>query len=283
MQSVKQNLLAAFRYLLKPLVRLAVKNAVDFPEFREALKEAYVDVAARQLLASGKSPTEEGIALITSIETSEVQKILGSDNGLKFGIEAQESNPLPTILAAWHTDAKFAGPYGVLRDVPFAPVSGVAAPSFSELAAEYCPGFSPRVLLDELLRTGCVQEVGGYFRALKRTYVPDPLSTQSILWFARVVHNICETLEINFRAESVSGKGLMERTIYTVHSMSKQDLKEFDKFIRSRGQIFADDIDNWLSDRDKDEPGERVKTGVGIYHYIVNDEDERVLSKELPH
>ena len=30
-QSVKENLLAAFRYLLKPLVRMAVKNAVAFP------------------------------------------------------------------------------------------------------------------------------------------------------------------------------------------------------------------------------------------------------------
>lgn len=283
MQSVKQNLIAAFRYLLKPLVRLAIKNAVEFPEFRQALREAYVDVAARQLVASGKEPTQEGIALITRIDVQEVGRILNSDTGAKFGLEAQESNPLPTILAAWHTDAKFAGPYGVLRDVPFAPVAGVGAPSFSELAAEYCPGFSPRVLLDELIRTGCVQEVGGFYRALKRTYVPDPLSTQSILWFARVVHNICETLEINFRSESASGKGLMERTIYTVHGITRQDLKEFDTFMRSRGQIFADDIDNWLSDRDKDEPGEKIKTGVGIYHYIVNDDDERALSKELPH
>src|ERR1700682_4576844 len=46
-QPVKDNLLAAFRYLLKPLVRLAVKNAVAFPEFGEALKQAYVDVAAK--------------------------------------------------------------------------------------------------------------------------------------------------------------------------------------------------------------------------------------------
>ena len=122
----------------------------------------------------------------------------------------------------------------------------------------------------------------GYYRALKRTYIPDPLSIQSILAFARVVHNMCETLEVNFRAESAGGKGLIERTVYTVHGISQQDLKEFDKFIRSRGQIFADDIDNWLSERDREALEQNIKTGVGFYQYVVNEDDERALARELP-
>jgi hypothetical protein len=282
-QSVKENLLAAFRYLLKPLVRLAVKNAVAFPEFGEVLKQAYVDVAARQLTVSGKDPSAEGISLIANIEIKEVREIANSEAAARFAQSAQEAHPLPTALAAWHTDSKYTGPYGVVRDIPFTRATGSTADSFTDLVNSYCPGVSPQALLDELIRTGCVQDVGnGFYRAVKRLYIPDPLSTQSILWFARVVHNICETLEVNFRAESVGGKGLIERTIYTVHGIAKNDLKEFDKFIRVRGQIFADDIDNWLSDRDKEGCADSVKTGVGIYHYIVNEEDERALSKELP-
>jgi hypothetical protein len=76
MQSVKENLLAAFRYLLKPLVRLAVKNAVSYPEFSEVLKHAYVDVAARQIRAAGREPTAEGIFLITQVEPTEVRNII---------------------------------------------------------------------------------------------------------------------------------------------------------------------------------------------------------------
>jgi Family of unknown function (DUF6502) len=283
-QSVKENLLAAYRYLLKPLVRLAVKNAVAFPEFSDVLKQAYVDVAARQFQAAGKDPTVEGISLIANIDTTQVRDILRSNAGAGFALQAQESNPLPTALAAWHTDINYTGPYGVLRDLEFAR-SGTerAGASFSELVATYCPGVSPRALLDELIRTGCVRDVGnGFYRAVKRLYVPDPLSTESVLWFARVVHNVCETLEVNFRAESAGGNGLVERTVYTVHGISKKDLKEFDKFVRARGQIFADDIDNWLSDRDKEGCEDGIKTGVGIYHYIVNEEDERALAKELP-
>ena len=284
-QSVKDNLLAAFRYLLKPLVRLAVKNSVTFPEFGEALKQAYVDVAAKHIRASGKSPNEEGISLITSVQASEVRDILSSDAAARFGAKAQESNPLPKVLGGWHTDVRYTGPYGVLRDLEFAVSKNPSESSatFTELASTYCPGISPQVLLDELIRTGCVQSVGnGFYRAIKRSYIPDPLSAASILLFARVVHNICETLEVNLRAESAGGNGLIERTVYTVHGVRKQDLKEFDKFIRARGQIFADDIDNWLSDRDEEGRKDGVQMGVGFYHYLVNEDDERALSKELP-
>jgi Family of unknown function (DUF6502) len=284
MQSVKENLLAAFRYLLKPLVRLAVKNAVSYPEFSEVLKHAYVDVGARQIRAAGREPTVEGIFLITQVEPTEVRNIINSDVGAGFAHEAQESNPLPTLLAAWHTDGNYTGPYGVLRDLQFSRGAGEgSALTFTELSAAYCPGVSPKALLDELIRTECVQDVGnGFFRAVKRLYIPDPLSTQSILWFARVVHNLCETLAGNL-SESERGGGLMERTVYTVHGITKQNLVDFDKFLRSRGQNFADDIDNWLSDRDKEGCADSIKTGVGIYHYIVNEEDEHALSKELPH
>jgi hypothetical protein len=158
-----------------------------------------------------------------------------------------------------------------------------SVPTFTELSAAYCPGVSAKALLDELIRTGCVHDVGnGFYRAVKRLYIPDPLSTQSILWFARVVHNLCETLAGNL-SESERGGGLMERTVYTVHGITKQNLVDFDKYLRSRGQNFADDIDNWLSDRDKEGTADSIKTGVGIYHYIVNEEDERALSKELTH
>src|ERR1700722_183079 len=284
-QSVKSHLLAAFRYLLRPLVRLAVKNAVAFPDFSEVLKQAYVDVAAKQIAASGKDPTEEGISLIANITTADVHKVLQSAGNVNLGLAAQEENPLPTILNAWHTNPKYTGPYVVVRDIPFSRAEGGTSDTytFTQLAADYCPGVSPKELLDELIRTGCVQDVGtGFYRAVKRSYVPDPLSARSILLFARVVHNLCEAAEVNLRAESVGGKGLIERTIYTVHGIPREDLPAFDKFIRQRGQVFADDIDNWLSDLDKEGIKDGVRTGVGFYHYIVNEEDERALSKELP-
>jgi hypothetical protein len=283
--SVKGNLLAAFRYLLKPLVRLAMKNGVSYAEFREALKEAYVDVTSAQAKVSGDEPTEERISLMTSISAPEVSRILQSDSGTEFASAVQRELPLPNLLTAWHTDPVYAGPYGVCRDLKFDPAdpSDPRREEFASLAADTCPGIDAGVLLDELIRTGCVVSAGSnYYRAAKRSYVPEPLSAVSILLFAKVVHNFCETAELNLRAPDARRSPVMQRIVFTRYGITKSDLVEFDKYIRIRGQAFSDDVDNWLSDRDSPDADRRVNTGIGIYQYIVNEEDDSTISQQLP-
>jgi hypothetical protein len=286
MQSVKENLVAAFRYLLKPLVRLALKNSVAFPDFSEALKKAYVDVAARQMVTSKMDVTEEGISLISSIPVSEVRVLLRAGDDMKYGRAAQAASPMPKILGAWHTDPKYTGPYGVLRDLEFARSAASAdrsSETFTDLVLTYCPDVTPQVILDELMRIGAVQDVGnGFYRATRRSYVPDSLSAENVLYVARVVHNLCETLEFNLRQASTGGKGLIERSIFTRYGIPKGDHPAFDKFIRDRGQAFSDDIDDWITSRDVEGIKDAMQIGVGFYHYIVNEDDESVLTKELP-
>ncbi len=261
---------------------MAIKNGVSFTDFSEALKKAYVDVAAAQMTAAKKTPTEEGIALITGVEASKVSGILRAGDDAKYRQEVRDLSPVPAVLTGWHTNPKTTGPYGVLRDLEMSR-SQESPYSFTDLAHEYCPGFSPEALIDELLRQGAVQEVGsGFYRAVKRSFVPEPLSAQSILVVARAVHNLCETLEMNLRMSSAGGKGLIERSVFTNHGIAKEDYAAFDRFIRERAEHFAHDIDNWFSDRDVKGASDSVQMGVGFYHYIVNQDDELGLSKELP-
>lgn len=282
MENVKSTLLAAFRYLLKPLVRLAMQHAVSFTEFSEALKKSYVDVAARQMINSGMRVTPEGISLIAagvSAEDARDQLLAGDDRA--FARAAQEKSPLAVVLHAWHTDAKYTGPYGVLLDLRFVSTDR-STPSFSDLVQAYCNDIQPRALLDELIRLGSVQEVGkGFYRAMSRSHVTDSLSPDKILYFARVVHNICETLEFNLRQKQKE-LGLIERSIFTQFGIPKKDHIAFDKFIRARGQTFSDDIDNWWTGRDVEGVEDGMQIGVGFYHYIVNEEDENALAKDLP-
>ena len=280
-QSVKSNLLSAFRHLLKPLVRLAIKNEVTLREFGEVLKSAYVGVASKQIGMSSGEPTAEAIAVLLNVEIKEVRDVLASPSGKNFEYDEPQTTPVSKVLAGWHTDPRYSGPYGVLIDLAFA-ASGDSSDrgglTFSELARQYCPDISPKVLLDESIRTGCVVSVGsGFYRATKRSYIPDPLSALSIAHFAHVVHNVSETCERNLRVESLGGKGLFERAIFTDNRISRLDLQAFDKYVRERGQVFADDIDIWLASREQPGPGDTdpVHTGIGIYHYVVNDEDER--------
>jgi hypothetical protein len=283
-QSVKETLEAAFRYLLKPLVRLAMNNSVTFADFNGALKKAYVDVAARQMVLSGMNVTDEGISLIASIPVDEVRALLRARDDEEFSRATKQVSPIAIILNAWHTDQKYTGPYGVLRDLQFARRDGDRnSETFTELVLAYCPGISPQVLLDELLRLGAVKDVGnGFYRALMKAYVPASMSKDNILYLARVVHNLCGTIEFNVRQKAADAKGLIERSIFTQYGIPKKQHDAFDRFIREKGQVFSDDIDNWYASYDVEGIEDGMQIGVGFYHYIVNEDDEDALAKDLP-
>jgi len=74
-QTVKSNLLAAFRHLLKPLVRLAIKNGVSIREFSQAIKGTYVDVATKQITAAGDKATREAIAVMLNVDTNDIDAV----------------------------------------------------------------------------------------------------------------------------------------------------------------------------------------------------------------
>lgn len=283
-QSVKHNLLAAFRHLLRPLVRIALRNGVLFPEFIRSVRDAYVKVAAAELRLSGGDASAAAIAVMTGVATEDAREVLTSPDAVKIEEIDERINAAVRVLLGWHTDRDYIGPYGLVRDLAFEATEGKAnkeVSAFVDLADQYCPGIPPKVLLDELIRTGCVQDLGnGFYRALTRSYVPEQLSAESIRRFAEVVHNVTETLEVNLR-RSVRGTGRIERTIYADYGLRAEDLAAFDKYVRERGQLFADDIDNWLSDRSQEGYLNAVQTGIGFYHYVVNNEDERDFGRAL--
>ncbi len=209
-QSVKHNLLAAFRHLLRPLVRIATRNDVRFEEFAGALRDAYVKVATAELRVSGSEISPAAISVITGIEQEDVREVLRSPDDVKLTDVDHRINAAVRVLLGWHTDRDYIGPYGLVRDLAFSSNEGKSkkdVSGFVDLARQYCPGVPPKILLDELIRTGCIQDLGnGFYRALTRSYVPEQLSAESIRRFAEVVHNVTETLEVNLR-RSVRGTG----------------------------------------------------------------------------
>ena len=294
-ESVKDTLVAALRYLLKPLVRLAIRSSVSHEDFSGALKKAYVDVATRQMRLSGMKVTEEGVSLISGIPVQEVGVLMQTGDDAAFEIATRQVSPIAIVLGAWHTDQKYTGPYGVLRDLQLSRGKvrerkshlladrDASSETFTELVQTYCPGINPQALLDELLRIGAVADVGnGFYRAQMRSYVPNTMSADDILYLARVVHNLCETLEFNYRQRTQGLKGLIERSIFTQYGIPKKQHVAFDKFIREKGQVFSDDIDNWYTSHDVEGVEDGTQIGVSFYHYVVNLDDEIALAKQLP-
>jgi hypothetical protein len=273
--SVKTGLLAAYSKLLRPLVRILLRQGVTFDELSEVVKTVYVETAAQEFRVPGKKMSKARIAIVTGLTRKEVQRISTIEREGRFKHKASSSR-IGRVLTGWHTDPDFTGPYGMpleLRydsDVP-------ADETFVKLVHRFSGDMTPRAMLDELLRVGAVVETDqNWFKVVRREYVPNLLAPNFLERVGSGVHNFVTTIETNMQKEG-PGKGLFERFVWRPGGIKASDLPLFDAFVRERCQGMLDEIDNWLSNLDapdENEPERIVNSGVGIYHYVVREEVE---------
>lgn len=282
MPSVKENLVAALRHIFLPLCRIAIRNGIRWNDISTALRDALVRAANAELRAAGiPDASDEEVAQKAGVVVGQVREAKRSDvdgTGVRdFSFSAQE------VLAGWHSDRSYSGPYGLVLDVPFeSGASGHGTRSFEALVKKYAgPDASPRVVLEELLKTKNVEHMGdGILRSTTRTYIPGRLSPENIQRFATVVHNLIGTTAVNMQRE-VPGTGLMERIVWADFGLNPDDLQKFNSYIRLRGQAFADEVDTWFQEHSNSERRGSTRTGIGLFHYVENDEDREAYLKSM--
>lgn len=279
--SVKQTLLAAFRVLMGPLVRILLRQGVSFAEFSEVAKAVYVEVAVKDFKVAGRRATRTRIAVMTGLTRKEVKRVI--DEAVKERYELKTSyNRLGRVLVGWHTDPDFTGPYGMPLELQYE-AENQDELTFSVLVRRHSGDMSPRSILDELVRVGAVTEVdGGWFRVVRRDYIPEAQGVHNFERAGSVIRNFVNTIEFNMM-KMAPGKGRFERQVVADDGIRLQDVSKFDEYIRERCQNLLEEVDNWLTNLPKPDPkrGDRVvRTGLGIYHYLSEEKDERSF-KEL--
>jgi len=280
--SVKQTLLAAYRVLMGPLVRILLRQGISFAEFSEVAKAVYVEVALKDFKVTGRKATRTRIAVMTGLTRKEVKRVI--DEAIKERYELKTSfNRLTRVLVGWHTDPDFTGPYGMPLELQYE----TAIPSdvtFSELVKRHSGDMSPRSILDELIRVTAVQETdAGWYRVLRRDYIPEAQGVHNFERAGGVIRNFVNTIDFNM-TKSAPGKGRFERQAVADDGIRKQDMPQFDQYIRDRCQALLEEIDNWLTKLPKPDPkkgDEMVRTGVGVYHYMSEEIDDKSFKKLL--
>ncbi|MEE4184384.1 MAG: DUF6502 family protein, partial [Gammaproteobacteria bacterium] len=71
-ESPKRGLLAAYGRLLRPLIRILIRNGVSFAEFADVAKQAYVEVAERDFAIRNVPITDYRISALTGLRREEV-------------------------------------------------------------------------------------------------------------------------------------------------------------------------------------------------------------------
>ena len=279
--SVKQGLLAAYAKLLRPLIRILLKHGVTYAEFSEVVKTVFVSISANEFHVPGKKMSKARIAIVTGLTRKEVHRLTETEMEDRFQVRTNLSR-IGRVLAGWHTDPDFIGPYGMPLEIRYDSEMPKDA-TFVRLVQQYSGDMTPRAMLDELIRVGAVVETDqNWFRVLRREYVPQMLAPDFLERVGLGVHHFIHTIEENLEKKG-EGKGRFERTVRRTGGLREEDMPLFDAYVRSKCQAVLEEIDNWLTKLEDPDPakGERaIETGVGIYQFVVNEAEELPI-KEL--
>ena len=280
--SVKTGLLAAYAKLLRPLVRILLRHGITYAELSEVVKTVFVEIAAQEFRVPGKKMSKARIAIVTGLTRKEVQRLSEIDADGRFETKTNMSR-IGRVLSGWHTDPDFTGPYGMPLELRY-DSDNSADVTFVKLVHRFSGDMTPRAMLDELVRVGAVVETDqNWFKVIRREYVPNLLDPDFLERVGDGIHNFVHTIETNMKKEG-PGKGRFERSVWRPGGIKRRDLGLFDSFVREKCQALLDDIDNWLSKLeapDEQKGDDVVQTGVGIYHYVVHDENAGAKLKEI--
>src|SRR5262245_56251563 len=143
-RNITQALSDATRTILRPLVRVLLRNGIPYGAFADLARGVYVEVAEKEFALEGKRQTVSRISTLTGLTRKDVGRI-----------QAAETAPAPPDAERYHRPARVIG--GWVRSKAYhdrrgrpadLPMEGEGA-SFSALVREFSGDIPPRAIADE--------------------------------------------------------------------------------------------------------------------------------------
>jgi Family of unknown function (DUF6502) len=262
---IHNALVAAIFRVLRPLVRLLLRQGIPFGVMADVVKQVYVDIAFEEFGLSGRKQTTSRVAILTGLSRKEVAR-LRSMNRWDDREAIRQYNRAARVTSAWVRDPEFHDARG--QPAPL-PVEGDQA-SFGVLVRRYSGDMPVRAILDELLRVRAVELLDdGRLRLLARSYVPATGEVEKLGILGTDVADLIATIDWNLRCPP--SEAYFQRKVQ-YDNLPSEVISELHTLVRGRAQALIEQLDRWMAARDRDVTPTVQGTGrkramVGIYYF----------------
>jgi hypothetical protein len=277
--NVKTALSISLLRLLRPLVRIMLREGLTYSHFAAVAQMAFVESAAKDFVEKGMKSSASSVCALTGMTAQEVKAAVIERERFDSSELLEVTNPFARVLHGWHNDRDYVGPYGFPVDLPFegSPLC------VTNLTARHAAGVSPHAVLVELQRVGAVTEVGfNVWKPLKQEYIEPSLSPENLGRMASLVESLLSTLENNTRGKR-DGTDLFERTMIVDAPLTKVQLLELQAHLKVVGGQFLQRIDTFaavdLQEKMGVKPGEiaDIRAGLQCFLYVESATDDTRL------
>ncbi len=260
-------LLASFRRLIKPMVRLFLSKGITYTLLLEAIKRTFVEVADCEFKIDGKAQTDSRLTLITGVHRRDVSRLRqsqASNESVKTNLSAQ-------IIAQWLGNASYLTEDGTPKPLFLTRKQGEEA-SFEALVALVSKDIRSRPVLDEWLRTEIVCfNAAGLVQLNQDAFLPNNNLEEQLFFLEMNVHDhlaaaVNNTLSDNKMFERcVYYDGLTFAHVEAMHDLIKTQGMDFLKLVNQRALS--------LEQSTEQENNPKYRFNTGLYFYYEPSED----------
>lgn len=255
------RILRACYAFLVPIAKTLLRAGVNYREFDELARLAFVRVASDEYGLRGRPTNSSRVAAMTGIARKEVSRIREESLMLEQ-MPRTELSPLGDVLHHWHTNPDYIDEQGVPLDVPMegAPIS------FAGLV-KACAGDLPAGAIKvELIRAGAIrQDSNGMIRVLKRVVVPESIDDRLITSLSFNLYCLASTIAHNSNPGR-KGRGRIERFVQS-EEISPESRERVRVIATRRIERFTEEVDDMFSAIDSSDQGEAKRVGIGVYYF----------------
>jgi hypothetical protein len=254
--------------LMRPLIRLMVRNGITYPAFVAALKNAFLDAAYEELNQKGNPSTDSAVSLLSGIHRRDVRNLT----------RLAETAPPPArqaisaaaqVIARWMSDPVYCDK----ADQPLVLSHHGSAPSFDSLASAVSSDVRSKALLDEMLRLGVVEYSDESVTLLAHGFAPSKGFAELSEQFQNNLHDHAAAASANLQANA----GFLEQAVF-VDQLSKESAHKLHKAAASAWKqafktVMREAQARYDYDQLNTEPAKRnFRARLGVYFYS-SDED----------
>lgn len=251
----------ACRIVLRPLASMLLKVGLTWKEFSELAKSVFVETATAEYGIRGRPTNISRVSILTGIGRKEVKRqrdILASQQPPP----PQKTTDATRVLSGWFQDVDFMGVDG--RPLPLRESGD--SPNFDQLCRRYGGDIATATMLKELLNTETIgRDENGRLFPQRRYYHPARHDDENLLWAVNLIRDLTATMNNNvFKTERTQPRFGRKAENVEIPENCREAFREF---LDTRGQIFLEDIDDWLTEHatDKTEGDANIRLGVGVF------------------
>jgi len=260
-ENLQQTLSRAILTLLRPLVRILIRNGIAYGSFAELAKKIYVDVAFEDFAPVGKKQTISRVSALTGLTRKETRRLHELEDA-EAGANEQRYNRAVRVISGWVNDPHFQDDAGN----PAALEIEGDGHTFAELVREYSGDMTTQSMLAVLTTAGSVEKQDHQVKLVRKAYLPGNDPTEKLNILGKDSAELIATIDHNLTAPEDQLNFQRKVSSYRVRPDA---VDAFKTLAAGKSQVLLEEFDAWLAEHEvsEDESDAGCYVSVGIYYY----------------